>query len=184
MSKRKRRLHKQAKAVTAGSDPFNVQHHADAAGIDIGSEELVAAVPPGRGGGPAVQTFTSFTSGVAALRDWFLECGIKTVAIESTGNYWITTYDMLQEAGIEVWLVNARSVKGVPGKKTDVCDAQWLQQLHCAGLLKKSHRPDKEIVPLRYLMRHRADLISQGGQQVQLMQKVLTKDEPAHPPRL
>jgi len=82
---------------------------------------------------------------------------------------------VLQEAGIDVWLVNARSVKGVPGKKTDVCDAQWLQQLHAAGLLKKSHRPDKEIVPLRYVMRHRADLVAQAGQQVQLMQKVLTE---------
>ena len=82
---------------------------------------------------------------------------------------------MLQEAGIDVWLVNARAVKGVPGKKTDVCDAQWLQQLHAAGLLKKSHRPDKEIVPLRYVMRHRADLVAQAGQQVQLMQKVMTE---------
>lgn len=72
-------------------------------------------------------------------------------------------------------LVNARAVKGVPGKKTDVCDAQWLQQLHAAGLLKKSHRPEKEIVPLRYVMRHRADLVAQAGQQVQLMQKVLTE---------
>lgn len=175
MSKRKRRLNKQSKAIKAGAGAFNTVCHPDAAGIDIGSEELVAAIPPGRGDGDAVRTFSSFTSGVVALRDWLLACGVKTVAIESTGNYWITVYDMLEDAGIDVWLVNARAVKGVPGKKTDVCDAQWLQQLHSAGLLRKSHRPDKEIVPLRYLMRHRSDVITQAGQQVQLMQKVLTE---------
>ena len=174
MSKRQRRSQKQARAIAAAREGLNPNTHPDAAGIDIGSTELVAAVPPDRSR-PAVRTFCAFTSGILALRDWLLECGIQTVALESTGNYWITTYDVLQDAGIDVWLVNARSVKGVPGKKTDVCDAQWLQQLHAAGLLKKSHRPDKEIVPLRYVMRHRADLVAQAGQQVQLMQKVMTE---------
>lgn len=122
-----------------------------------------------------VRSFSSFTSGVHALRDWLLACGIKTAAIESTGNYWITTYSVLEDAGIEVCLVNARHVKGVPGKKTDVQDAQWLQQLHAAGLLRKSFRPAKEIVPLRYVMRHRAEMIAEGARQVQLMQKVLTE---------
>jgi transposase len=174
MSKRKRQSKKRARACKAGQPGLNPNTHADAGGIDIGSTEVVAAVPADRDAQP-VRTFTAFTSGVHALRDWLLACGIKTVAIESTGNYWITVYDVLEEAGIDVWLVNARAVKGVPGKKTDVCDAQWLQQLHAAGLLKKSHRPDKEIVPLRYVMRHRADLVAQAGQQVQLMQKVLTE---------
>jgi transposase len=82
---------------------------------------------------------------------------------------------MLQEAGIEVFLVNARHVKGVPGKKTDVCDAQWLQQLHCAGLLKKSFRPERSIVPLRYIMRHRSEIVAEAGRQTQLMQKALTE---------
>jgi transposase len=173
MSKRKRQQSKRARARQAGPI-LNPQTHPDAAGIDIGSMELVAALPPERSPQP-VRTFSAFTSGVHALRDWLLEHNIKTVAIESTGNYWITVYDALQEAGLEVWLVNARAVKGVPGKKTDVCDAQWLQQLHAAGLLKKSHRPEKEIVPLRYVMRHRTDLVGQAGQQVQLMQKVLTE---------
>lgn len=109
------------------------------------------AVPPNRGEEP-VHTYTTFTSGVQALRDWLLECGIKTVAKESIGNYWITLYDVLTEAGIEVYLVNARHVKGVPGKKTDVCDAQWLQQLHTAGLLRKFFRPALGIVPLLFLM--------------------------------
>jgi len=145
--------------------------HPDAAGIDIGAEELVAAVPPERDEEP-VRTFSSFTVGLHALRDWLLACGVKTVALESTGNYWIATYQILEEAGLEVFLVNARHVKAVPGKKTDVCDAQWLQQLHSAGLLAKSFRPAKEVVPLRYLLRHRSHLIESAGRELQLMQKV------------
>lgn len=86
--------------------------------------------------------------------------------MESTGNYWLSACAILEDAGIEVCLVNARHVKGVPGKKTDVCDAAWLQQLHAAGLLKASFRPRREILPLRYLMRHRADLVAQAGQKV------------------
>ena len=148
--------------------------HPDAAGIDIGAEEFVAAVPPGRCAEP-VRTFTSFTSGVEALRDWLLECRITTAAIESTGNYWITLYDTLTAAGIDVYLVNARHVKGVPGKKTDVQDAQWLQQLHAAGLLKKSFRPAPDIVPLRFLMRHRREMVGDSARQLQLMQKSLTE---------
>jgi transposase len=153
---------------------LNLHLHPDAAGIDVGAKEFVAALPPGRAENP-VATFRTFTSGVHALRDWLLEHGIKTVAIESTGNYWITLYDTLVDAGLDVCLVNAGHVKGVPGKKTDVLDAVWLQQLHAAGLLRKSFRPAAEIVPLRYLMRHRADLVSQASEQVNLMQKTLTE---------
>lgn len=158
-------------AAQTTTPTLNLRAHPDAAGIDIAAEELVAAVPPERCAA-CVRTFSSFTSGVLALRDWLLECGIRTVAIESTGNYWIATYSTLEDAGIEVYLVNARHVKGVPGKKTDVEDAQWLQQLHAAGLLKKSFRPSKEIVPLRYLMRHRGELIAEGARHLQHMQKV------------
>lgn len=178
MSKRNRQSHRRAKAArsagksTAALDP---QVNSDAAGIDVGAEELVAAVPPGRGEGPPVRTFSAFTDGLHGLRHWLLECKIRTVAMESTGNYWLTACAVLEDAGIEVCLVNARHVKGVPGKKTDVCDAAWLQQLHAAGLLRASFRPRREIIPLRYLMRHRADLVAQAGQQVQLMQKVMTE---------
>jgi transposase len=156
---------------------INPMMHPDAAGIDVGAEEFVAAVPPGRAssGEPTIRTFTTFTSGVADLRDWLLACGIKTAAMESTGNYWITLYDTLVQAGIDVYLVNARHVKGVPGKKTDVCDAQWLQQLHAAGLLKKSFRPGQDIVPLRFLMRHRSEMTGDAAKQLQLMQKTLTE---------
>lgn len=153
---------------------LNPRHHPDAAGIDVGAEEFVAALPPDRCE-QTVRTFPSYTRGVEALRDWLLEHGIKTVAMESTGNYWITLYDKLTEAGIEVCLVNARHIKGVPGKKTDVCDAQWLQQLHAAGLLRKSFRPALEIVPLRYLMRHRGEMVEQAATQLHLMQKALTE---------
>lgn len=174
MSQRKRRIHKRKK-LAAAQTPLNTLHHPDAAGIDVGAEELVGAVPPGRGAGPEVRTFSAFTEGLYALRDWLLDCRIKTVAMESTGNYWLCLCAILEEAGLEVCLVNARHVKGVPGKKTDVCDAAWLQQLHAAGLLRGSFRPQKEILPLRYLLRHRGDLVAQAGQQVQLMQKVLTE---------
>jgi transposase len=174
MSQRKRQNHRRKKAAAAQT-PLDITHHPDAAGIDVGAEELVAAVPHGRGPGPSVRTFSAFTEGLHALRDWLLACHIKTVAMESTGNYWLCACAILEDAGLEVCLVNARHVKGVPGKKTDVCDAAWLQQLHAAGLLRGSFRPKQQIRPLRYLMRHRGDLVAQAGQQVQLMQKVLTE---------
>lgn len=166
-----RRPRKPADKPSQSIDP---QTHPDAAGIDVGAEEFVAAVPGGRCENP-VRSFATFTNGVHALRDWLLECGITTAAMESTGNYWITLYDILTEAGIDVYLVNARHVKGVPGKKTDVCDARWLQQLHAAGLLRKSFRPAPDIVPLRFLMRHRAEMVGDSAKQLQLMQKSLTE---------
>jgi transposase len=174
MSQRQRKNHRRKK-LAAAQTPLNATHHPDAAGIDVGAEELVAAVPHGRGAAPFVRTFSAFTAGLHALRDWLVECAITTVALESTGNYWLCLTALLEDAGLEVCLVNARHVKGVPGKKTDVCDAAWLQQLHAAGLLRGSFRPQKEILPLRYLLRHRSDLIAQAGQQVQLMHKVLTE---------
>jgi len=153
---------------------INTTAQPDAAGIDMGADEIVVAVPPDRDD-RSVRTFSSFTAGICQLRDWLLACGVKTAAMESTGNYWVTAYDVLEEAGIDVCLVNARHVKGVPGRKTDVCDAQWLQQLHSAGLLKKSFRPGQDILPLRYLMRHRAGLVEESARYVLLMQKVLTE---------
>ena len=107
------------RAVSTESSIINIDTHPDAAGIDVGAEEFVAAVPRGRCE-QTVRSFASFTSGVWALRDWLLQCGVKTVAMESTANYWITLYDVLTAAGLDVYLVNARHVKGVPGKKTDV----------------------------------------------------------------
>ena len=113
-SKRQNRQRNKAAAAQRG---LGALIHPDAAGIDIGAEELFAAVPLGRGDGPPIRTFSAFTEGLHALRDWLLACGIKTVAMESTGNYWLCACAVLEDAGIEVCLVNARHVKGVPGKK-------------------------------------------------------------------
>jgi transposase len=169
-TKSKRRKERASTTATA----INPMLRPDAAGIDIGSAEFVVALPPGRCEN-WVRTFDSFTSGTNALRDWLVSNSIKTVAMESTGNYWIHLHDTLVAAGIDVFLVNARHVKGVPGRKTDVQDAQWLQQLHAAGLVKKSYRPDQEIVPIRFLMRHRSELVGDGAKQLHLMQKTLTE---------
>jgi len=153
---------------------INTEAKPHSAGIDIGAEIIVVAIPSDREEN-YVRTFSSFTSGLHQLRDWLLSHRITTVAMESTSNYWINCYDILEVAGIECYLVNARHVKGVPGKKTDVCDAQWLQQLHAAGLLKKSFRPAQEILPLRYLNRHRHSLKQEAADTLRRMQKVLTE---------
>jgi transposase len=142
----------------------------DAAGIDLGAQEAVVAVPPGRDPQP-VRTFSTFTPDLHQLRDWLRACGVTSVALESTGNYWVAVYEILEEAGVEVCLINPQQLKR-RGKKTDVCDAQWLQEMHAAGLLDKSFRPAKEIVPLRYLLRHRASLVQSAAHELQHMQKV------------
>jgi len=130
----------------------------NAAGLDIGSAEIVVAVPPDRDAEP-VRVFATFTSDLHALVAWLLACGIDTVAMESTGVFWIPIYELLEAAGITPYLVNARHVKTVPGRKTDWNDAQWLQKLHALGLLQASFRPDAEIRTLRTLVRYRAELI-------------------------
>ncbi|MEL0016872.1 MAG: IS110 family transposase [Rhodospirillales bacterium] len=148
--------------------------HTNAAGIDIGAEELVAAIPQERDDRP-VRSFGTFTEDIHSLCKWLLSAGITTVAMESTGTYWISPYEILEDAGIEVCLVNAQHVKGVPGKKTDVCDAQWLQQLHTAGLLKASFRPTREVVSVRQLVRHRSNLVKDTSRHLLHMQKALTE---------
>ncbi len=144
--------------------------HPDAAGIDIAAEEIVIAIPEGRDA-HTVRSFGTFNADLKDAISWLLDSSIQTVAMESTGNYWVPLYDFLQEANIQVCLVNARHVKGVPGRKTDVQDAQWLQQLHTAGLLNASFVPDKDIRRMRYLYRQRDDLIRSGAREIQHMQK-------------
>jgi transposase len=156
------------------SSPLEKLAHPHAAGIDVAAEELVVAVPRDRDV-KFVRTFGSFTADLHAVRDWLKQCGIKTVALESTGNYWVPLYQVLEDAGFEVCLINARDVKRIGGRKTDVVDAQWLQQLHAAGLLRKSFRPAKEIAALRYLMRHRGNLLRSAAGELQLMQKTLNE---------
>jgi transposase len=148
--------------------------HPDAAGIDIGATMHVVAVPADRDATP-VRTFRSYTADLHALATWLQSLGITTVAMESTGVYWIPLFEVLEARGLEVRLVNARAVKHVPGRKTDVQDAQWLQQLHQYGLLRGSFRPRDQIVRLRAYVRERERLIATAASHIQHMQKALTQ---------
>jgi transposase len=144
----------------------------NAAGIDIGSEEHWVAVPEDRDEQP-VRKFGCFTSDLYALADWLKECNIESVVMESTGVYWIPLFQILERRGFEVKLANARHVKNVPGRKTDVEDCQWLQRLHTFGLLSGSFRPEDSICVLRSYCRHRENLIQYASAHIQLMQKAL-----------
>ena len=146
----------------------------NAAGIDVGASEHYVAVPPDRDE-QAVRRFGAFTEDLHALAQWLLECGVKAVAMESTGVYWIPLYQILEDYGLEVKLVNARHVKHVPGRKSDVQDCQWLQQLESFGLLSGSFRPEAKICILRSYMRQREMLIRSASRHVQQMQKALTE---------
>lgn len=146
--------------------------HPRAAGMDVGATFHVVAVPPSLAEAP-VRTFRSFTADLHALGDWLQTLGITTIAMESTGVYWIPVYEVLEARGLEVLLVNARDVKHVPGRKTDVSDAQWLQQLHECGLLRGSFRPREALLALRALVRHRERLVGSAATHIQLMQKAL-----------
>jgi transposase len=144
----------------------------DAAGIDIGATEIFVAVPADRAA-ENVRSFPTFTQDLYRLAEWLKECGIQTVAMESTGVYWIPLFQILEERGFEVCLVNARHVKNVPGRRTDVCDCQWLQFLHSVGLLRASYRPEREVCVVRSLLRHRESLIQMAATHVHHMQKAL-----------
>jgi transposase len=147
--------------------------HPHAAGIDVGAEEHWVCVPADRDAQP-IQKFSAFTCDVHRLADWLKACGITTVAMESTGVYWIPLFQMLEARGFEVALVNARHVKNVPGRpKTDRFDCRWLQRLHSYGLLAPSFRPPEDICQLRSLLRHRDNLIQMTVKHIQHMQKSL-----------
>jgi transposase len=148
--------------------------HPHAAGIDIGAREIWVAVPPGSDPKP-VRSFDTFTDDLLKLRDWLLACGVRTVAMESTGVYWIPLFQILEAAGLEVCLVNARHCKNLPGRKTDVQDCQWLQYLHTVGLLRGSFRPSEQVCAVRSLLRHRSRLVRCAADQVRLMHKALTQ---------
>jgi len=144
----------------------------NAAGLDIGSAEIVVAVPADRDPEP-VRVFQTFTPDLHALAAWLLACRIDTVAMESTGVFWIPIYELLEQHGIHPYLVNARHVKTVPGRKSDWNDAQWLQKLHALGLLQASFRPDAEIRTLRTLVRYRAELIERRAPHINHMIQAL-----------
>jgi transposase len=146
----------------------------NAAGIDIGAREIFVAVPPDRDESP-VRVFATFTEDLQKMAQWLKQCRITTVAMESTGVYWIPLYDVLEQQGIQPCLVNARNMKNVPGRRTDWHECQWLQYLHSVGLLRAAFRPEGEVCAVRSLMRHRNDLVLMANQHVQHMHKALTQ---------
>jgi transposase len=146
--------------------------HPNAAGLDIGSEEIWAAVVPADGAA-IVRKFGTFTPDLEELADWLAANGVDTVAMESTGVYWIPVYEILEERQFKVAVVNARHLKNVPGRKSDIQDCQWIQGLHSVGLLRGSFRPEADYVALRAYLRHRATLIEYRAAHIQHMQKAL-----------
>lgn len=147
--------------------------HERAAGIDIGSRFHVVAVSPDLSDEP-VRTFQAFTGDLQRMADWLVDIGIQTVAMESTGVYWVVAYEVLEARGIAVILANAREARAVPGRKSDVNDAQWLQRLHACGLLRASFRPGRDIAALRAYLRSRERHLDYAAAHIQHMQKALT----------
>nr|WP_245471417.1 transposase [Bradyrhizobium genosp. SA-3] len=157
---------------TTGDRPELKLVNVGAAAIDIGSKMHMAAVDPACTDVP-VRSFGTFTQDLHELADWFRACAVMSVAMESTGVYWIPVYEILEQGGFEVILVNARYAKNVPGRKTDVSDAAWLRQLHSYGLLRGSFRPDAEIATLRAYLCQRERLVEYAAAHIQHMQKAL-----------
>ena len=150
------------------------QVNLNAAGVDIGAESHYVAVPAGRDAdGQDVRAFGAFTADLAAVADWLTRCGVETVAMESTGVYWIPLFELLTERGFVVLLVDPRRLKHVPGRKTDVLDCQWIQQLHTFGLLAGAFRPADQICVLRSYLRQRAMLVTYAAHHIQHVQKAL-----------
>jgi len=170
--KKQKEKRQKKKIETSASSPFFDQINPHAAGIDIGSKSHFVAVRT-EAGEVAVKEFDSFTSDLYELSKYLKENKVTTVAMESTSVYWIPLYDLLEEEGFEVKLVNARHVKNVTGRKTDVEDCQWLQKLHSFGLLSGAFRPVEKIRPLRAYIRQRALLIESMAAHIQHMQKAL-----------
>ncbi len=146
--------------------------HPNAAGLDIGAREIWACTPP-NGESENVRPFETFTPDLHQLADWLEQHGVDTVAMESTGVYWIPVFEILEARGLKVYLVNARHIKNVPGRKSDYADCQWIQKLHALGLLTGSFRPDGEMCQLRSYLRHRAQLIQHRAPHILHLQKAL-----------
>ena len=146
--------------------------HPHAAGIDIGGSEHWVAINPERDEQP-VQCFDCFTADLEQMADWLVDRGVRSVAMQSTGVYWIPVYEILQQHGLEVYLVNARHTKNLPGRKSDIAECQWLLKLHTFGLLSNSFQPSDEVRTARTLWRHRGELVAQASSAIQRMQKAL-----------
>ena len=155
--------------------PKHLQHiNPYAAGIDVGCRSHFVAVPEGSCEQP-VREFSSFTDDLHQMADWLLDCGVTRVVMESTGIYWIPVFEILESRGLEVRLVNARHVKNVPGRKSDVLDCQWLQRLHSYGLLEGAFRPAEHVCTLRAYVRQRMNLVRYAASHIQHMQKALAQ---------
>lgn len=146
--------------------------HPNAAGLDIGAREIWACIPPDRDG-ETVKVFGTFTPDLHRLANWLVANQVDTVAMESTGIYWIPVFEVLEGCGLKVYLVNGRHIKNVPGRKSDIQDCQWIQKLHAFGLLTASFRPEGEICALRAYLRHRAQLVEHRAAHTLHMQKAL-----------
>ncbi len=148
--------------------------HPDAAGIDVGGSEHWVAIGPDRDPEP-VRRFGCFTADVREMGRWLVEKGVRSVAMQSTGVYWMPVFEVLEQQGLEVYLVNAQHTKNVPGRKSDVQECQWLLKLHAFGLLNNSFQPTDEIRIARTLWRQRSNLVAEASSVIQRMQKVLTE---------
>jgi len=144
----------------------------NACGIDVGAASVFVCVPRERDTHP-IREYTTFTADLRSMAEWIKQCGITTIVMESTGVYWIPVFEILDEYKFEVKLVNAHHVRNVPGRKTDVSDAEWLQRLHSYGLLNGSFRPADHVVKLRSYVRHRSSLMQRGADQLNYAQKAL-----------
>lgn len=162
---------KRSRSYKANFDVLE-QIQPNAAGIDVGATEVYVCVPAGRDE-ERVRSYPTFTADLHRVADWLVRCGVETVAMESTGVYWIALYDILEARGLSVCLVNARHLKNVSGRKSDVSDCEWLYQLHTYGLLRGSFHPPDDIRALRALARHREMLVSYRAAHIQHMQKAL-----------
>lgn len=168
---RKQRRELQQRLYAA--DPGLEVVHPDAAGIDVGNASHFVAVPPGRDEEP-VREFGSWTADLRGMAEWLKRCGIRTVAMQSTGVYWVAVQEILEMEGFEVYLVNAHGTKNLPGRKSDVQESQWLMKLHTYGLLRNSFHPPEEIRAVRTICRQRDRLVKEAGRAIQHMQKALT----------
>lgn len=148
--------------------------HPDAAGIDIGGSEHWVAIGPDRDEEP-VRRFDCFTQDLQQMVDWLIGRGVRSVAMQSTGVYWIPVFEILQQRGLEVYLVNARHTRNLPGRKSDIAECQWLLKLHTFGLLNNSFQPSDEVRRARTMWRHRGGLVAQASSAIQRMQKTLTE---------
>jgi len=169
----KREDYRELRRRLQAEDPGLEIVHRDAAGIDVGGASHFVAIPPDRDESP-VREFGSWTGDLEKMAQWLKQRGIRTVAMQSTGVYWIAVLEVLEKAGLEVYLVNARGTKNLPGRKSDVQECQWLRKLHTYGLLRNSFRPPEQIRAVRTIWRLRDRWVRESGRAVQQMQKALT----------